>query len=129
MNPIPILIVGATLLLGALKVGEPWKAPTEADALKSPVANDPKALVRGTKLFNAYCWQCHGVTGKGDGPGAANLKVKPADLGSAPVQSQTDGAIFWKLSNGRGEMQPFQHTLGKEERWFLVSYIRSLNNH
>lgn len=35
---------------------------------------------RGRKLFNQYCATCHGVTGKGEGPVAAALKVGPPDL-------------------------------------------------
>ena len=41
------------------------------------------------------------------------------------VQKQTDGEIFWKISNGRGAMPPWKH-LPEKERWELVNYIRSL---
>lgn len=114
------------MLLSWTVVNEPWKAPTEADKLSNPLANDPKAMTKGRKLFDAYCWVCHGATGKGDGPSAAALKVRPAALHSALVQSQTDGAIFWKVTNGRGEMAPYVHSLSDAQRWALVSYIRSL---
>lgn len=40
----------------------------------------PVAGVAGSVSFNAYCAQCHGVSGKGNGPAAAALKVTPADL-------------------------------------------------
>jgi mono/diheme cytochrome c family protein len=36
--------------------------------------------VRGPDLFNAHCAACHGPDGKGNGPAAAALKTKPADL-------------------------------------------------
>lgn len=36
--------------------------------------------VAGPDLFRAYCATCHGVDGKGDGPAAAALKTKPANL-------------------------------------------------
>jgi mono/diheme cytochrome c family protein len=36
--------------------------------------------VKGPDLFHAYCAACHGVEGKGDGPAAAALKTKPANL-------------------------------------------------
>jgi mono/diheme cytochrome c family protein len=35
---------------------------------------------RGQALFGAYCASCHGASGKGDGPGAVNLKKAPPDL-------------------------------------------------
>jgi mono/diheme cytochrome c family protein len=34
----------------------------------------------GSDNFNAYCAPCHGRTGTGDGPVAAALKTRPADL-------------------------------------------------
>ena len=34
----------------------------------------------GQDLFRQYCAVCHGTAAKGDGPAAAALKVKPADL-------------------------------------------------
>jgi mono/diheme cytochrome c family protein len=36
--------------------------------------------VRGPDLYHAHCAACHGPDGKGDGPVAAALKTKPADL-------------------------------------------------
>lgn len=34
----------------------------------------------GAEMFKQYCAVCHGPAGKGDGPAAADLKTKPADL-------------------------------------------------
>ena len=34
----------------------------------------------GSDLFRAYCANCHGGDGKGQGPVASVLKVSPADL-------------------------------------------------
>lgn len=34
----------------------------------------------GKEMFGTYCAPCHGLDGKGDGPAAAALKKKPADL-------------------------------------------------
>jgi mono/diheme cytochrome c family protein len=36
--------------------------------------------VKGPDLYRAHCSSCHGPEGKGDGPLAAALKTKPADL-------------------------------------------------
>ena len=36
--------------------------------------------VDGATTFRAYCAQCHGVSGRGNGPAAAALKMPPADL-------------------------------------------------
>jgi mono/diheme cytochrome c family protein len=34
----------------------------------------------GPGMFKSYCSPCHGISGKGDGPAAAALNPKPADL-------------------------------------------------
>jgi mono/diheme cytochrome c family protein len=56
---------------------------------------------------------------------AVALNPKPADWTSAKVQSESDGEIFWKISNGRGAMPPWKH-LAENDRWALIRYIRSL---
>jgi len=36
--------------------------------------------VAGRALFDQYCVSCHGADGRGDGPAAAGLAKRPADL-------------------------------------------------
>lgn len=103
-----------------------WIAPAAADTLVNPIKSNPVAITEGQKLYDKYCWACHGKTGKGDGPGAKNLNPKPADHTSTIVQNQSDGALFWKISKGRGAMQPYERSLNKTQRWQLVIFIRSL---
>jgi mono/diheme cytochrome c family protein len=90
------------------------------------------ALIAGLALGGAAwaqaqvnCVSCHGASGKGDGAAAVALNPKPADWTSARVQGETDGELFWKISNGRGAMPPWKH-LPENERWSLIQYIRSL---
>jgi len=47
--------------------------------------------VRGPDLFHAHCAPCHGSEGKGNGPAAAALKTKPADL---TVLARNNGGTF-----------------------------------
>lgn len=103
---------------------EPWKAPAEADTIKSPLSFSPEVIKEGEKLFAVYCVSCHGKTGLGDGsPG--KFKVEPANFHSKRVADQTDGALFWKLSNGRGISMPsYKAVFSDEKRWQLIAYIR-----
>ncbi len=48
-------------------------------ALAGCVTNEPEE-VSGRAIYQDYCLACHGDAGKGDGPGAAGLSKKPADL-------------------------------------------------
>lgn len=104
-----------------------WKAPPEADTLKNPFTYDPSTLREGKELYNIYCVSCHGPTGLGDGsPG--KFKVEPANFHSEKVSDQSDGALFWKLTNGRGTSMPaYGEALPEETRWKLVSYIRQFS--
>jgi len=104
-----------------------WKAPEKADTLENPLENNERILNAGKQIFDQLCAVCHGKTGKGDGVTAATLKPKPADLSDKTVQAQTDGALYWKISEGRPPMPPFKSQLNEKQVWALVTYIRSLN--
>jgi mono/diheme cytochrome c family protein len=100
----------------------PWVAPADSKAMKNPV----KGIGNAKKSVETNCVSCHGPGGKGDGPAAAALPPpKPANWTSATVQKETDGELFWKMSNGRGAMPPWKH-LPEQERWEIVNYIRTL---
>jgi mono/diheme cytochrome c family protein len=119
------LAVGITS--GIYAQGSDWKAPAEAKNTKNPTnKGDAKVVSEGKKLAEQNCVTCHGNSGKGDGPAAAALPPpKPADWTAAKVAAESDGEIFWKISNGRGAMPPWKH-LPENQRWALVDYIRSL---
>jgi mono/diheme cytochrome c family protein len=57
-----------TLGVKDFKFYEPWKDKFFKNA----------RVQRGRQLYIEYCAQCHGASGKGDGPGALDLKPRPA---------------------------------------------------
>ncbi len=103
-----------------------WKAPEVTKGWKNPLAPSEEVLNKGEKIFRLLCVACHGQDGKGDPGMRETLNPPPADLTSVRVQQQTDGAIFWKISEGRGMMASYKNMLSEEERWALVHYIRQL---
>ncbi len=108
--------------VGAASAQGPWVAPAEAKHTKNPV----KGTGNAPKTVETNCVACHGASGHGDGPAAAALPPpKPANWTSEGVQKQTDGEIFWKITNGRGAMPPWRH-LPEKDRWEVVNYIRTL---
>lgn len=105
-----------------------WVAPPSADAIQNPYPPEPLVVQQGEELYQVYCWSCHGETGYGDGAAGGALGVKPANFHADPVKKQSDGALFWKLSEGRGNMPPFKESLSEEQRWQLVTYLRKLGD-
>lgn len=106
--------------------GSTWVAPASASQIKNPFAGNADATKAGKKLYTSYCAVCHGDTGKGDGVAAVALNPKPAKFASESVQSQSDGTLFWKMTEGRAPMASYKDVLKEEQRWQLVNYIREL---
>jgi mono/diheme cytochrome c family protein len=98
-----------------------WRVPVEAAGRSNPLAARPEAAAGGAKLFKRNCVECHGE----DGAGLARKNA--ADLQLVVVQEQSDGTLFWKISNGNPDrgMPPFSR-LPELQRWQLVLYLRKL---
>ena len=106
---------------------KPWVAPDAARAVKNPVAPTPQNLAAAQQTFTDNCVQCHGEKGMGDGDTGKILKVKPANFTDPKLMAlETDGSLFWKMSEGRGPMPSWKADLSDTERWQLVNYIRKL---
>lgn len=103
-----------------------WVAPAWADTLQNPLKGDAAATEAGKAIFSTICFVCHGNEGKGDGINAASLERKPANLTSAAVQRQSDGALFWKISKGNPPMLSFEQSLSETQRWQVINYVRKL---
>jgi mono/diheme cytochrome c family protein len=115
-------------LLGTLAwaAGSDWRAPPSAANRPNPVPANANTIALGQKLYVANCLTCHGPEGKGDGPGAAALEKKPANLGERIKSTgEKDGELFWKISEGRAPMVTWKASLSETQRWELVNYIRT----
>ncbi len=103
-----------------------WQAPDEARQLKNPLSETTEIIEKGQKIFKSLCVSCHGENGAGNPVMLKTLNPPPANLTSAKVQQQTDGEIFWKITEGRGLMASYKNMLSDEDRWAVVKYIRQL---
>lgn len=99
----------------------------------SPTGFAAESIARGAALFPAHCAACHGATGHGDGPRAAQLPVRPADLTAPHLWDHADGDLFWWLTSGIEApegglaMQGFGTAISADDRWALIDYIRAHN--
>lgn len=125
------LLVGLTaiFIVAALIFGqgssEKWTAPARASAKKNPVPADAASIGRGKAVYTAECFTCHGPSGKGDGPQAAQLEKNPGNL--TKLQGQSPGALFWKVSEGKKPMPTFSTKLSEQQRWDVVNFIQTLS--
>lgn len=125
-----LVSVGATAFYALGQEGksgdDDWKAPVRAAKKKNPVPADEKSIARGKEVYAQNCLSCHGATGKGDGPAAKDLPKKVRDLADPKTVSETDGALFWKITEGKAPMTGYEKLLPEEDRWHVVNYLRTL---
>ena len=50
----------------------------------------------------------------------------PPSLTRDELTELPDGSLFWTVTNGVNRMPSFKRLLNAEERWTIISYIRSL---
>lgn len=105
---------------------EKWTAPAAEARKKNPVAVSESSLAAGQRIYVKRCVACHGKTGKGDGPDAADLGIHPAKLSDGLIRGQTDGELFWKITVGKKPMPNYGSRLSPTDRWNVINYLRSL---
>lgn len=100
-----------------------------ARGLKNPLAGNmsPQILSLGQRKFDTYCAVCHGEHGKGDGPVAPKMALKPPPLISEKVIGFPDARIYHIITDGQGVMASYAYQLVDErDRWAIVNYVRNL---
>jgi mono/diheme cytochrome c family protein len=110
----------------------PGEAPDGAMPAMPPAAPST-GTPDGPTLYARWCASCHGTTGRGDGPNASNLPVKPAAHGAREAMSaRPDDSLFDTIAGGGAimnrspRMPAFGATLSPAEIRALVRHIRSL---
>ena len=103
-----------------------WTAPAAEARKKNPVAVSESSLAAGQKIYLKRCLACHGKTGNGDGPDAADLGIHPAKLSDPAIVAETDGALFWKITVGKKPMPNYGSRLSPTDRWSVINYLRTL---
>jgi len=119
------LIASALVTLSAEQ--SKWSAPAAEAQKKNPVAASESSLAAGRKIYTKTCAMCHGKTGDADGPAVIELNIHPAKLSDPQLATQSDGALFWKITTGKKPMPAYGKRLSETDRWNLVNYIRTLS--
>ena len=130
-TPIKILL-GLVIVLILVSIGlaafheTPWNVPLEDKVRKNPLPANDANLNAAKPVYNEYCSNCHGDTGKGDGSDAMMYDPAPSDLTEPKHMTHlTDGEIFYQITQGRKPMPSFRKKLTEDQRWQLVILVRS----
>jgi putative copper resistance protein D len=120
---IVLLVIFGIVGLIALRPGIVQAYPTSFYASTQPYA--APSVARGAPLYAQNCAVCHGVSGRGDGPLAAKLPIRPADLTEPHLFAHKVGEMFWWISYGRGDgvMPGFADKLTPDQRWDLINFV------
>lgn len=107
----------------ALSESSPKEEPQETAS--SPTnGGDP---AKGKTVYGTYCANCHGLTGKGDGPIGQSLLPPAANLTTSGNKSDTE--LLKTIQNGRpGTAMPsWKGDLSAQDILNVLSYIRTLS--
>ena len=116
-----------TTLTMAQAPAKPWPVPDKFATTKNPVKAEAENLKEGRDIYQTHCQSCHGKKGKGDGTKAAQLETQSGDFTLPAFQKQTDGALYYKIVEGRKDMPSFKKKIPEaSDIWNVVNYVRTL---
>lgn len=84
--------------------------------LPQAMANDP---VRGAKVYQQHCLNCHGAGGMATWPGAPNFARREGVM-------KADTVLRERIRNGRGACPSYRGILNDQAIQDVIVYIRTL---
>jgi copper transport protein len=120
-----VVLVAVGIGLGLLVSTHSDPPVSEEEARReNPVPASAESIARGRMLFSANCAQCHGESGRGDGPLASTLSIPPANLYDH-IPFHPDQFFFGVITRGlSGVMPSFEAQLSEEDRWNILNFLR-----
>lgn len=100
--------------------------PAALAGFVNPIADDPRALERGRRLYDENCRFCHGETGRGDGGLAELWQPRPAHLARQDLVNESDGQLYWTISLAPKGMPAFATRMSGPDRFTLIRHLRAL---
>lgn len=97
-------------------------------SMPNPIPVTPEGLQEGKRLYGVYCGICHGaeMDGKGYLVTGTIYGGVPANLvGDERLQNSAEGYFYHVLQHGVGSMGSYAYAMTREQRWQLVSYVKS----
>lgn len=117
---VALLLSGSLLCFAAANGAWLSKVPQADHERVNPYVGQSDAVAAGKNLYLENCAKCHGENAEG-------RHGRPS-LRSERLRNATDGEIAWIIKNGQMlKGMPSWAGLPEQERWQLVTYLRSLN--
>ena len=91
-----------------------------------PIHLDAATLARGRVLYDVYCSPCHDRTGYGNGMIVRRGFKRPESFHATRLKESAPGYFFQVMTNGFGEMSPYNAQMTPAERWAVAGYVRAL---
>jgi|SRR5579863_2848349 len=123
-----LIVIVISIVYALTHQSREWIVPEEAKQRQNPLTATDSNVRAARDVYFEDCENCHGKTGKGDGPEAHMHDPAPADL-SDPLRMKaiSDGELFFKISEGHRPMPAFKRKLTEEQRWQLVLFVRAFS--
>ncbi len=94
---------------------------------RMPVEITAELINEGQARFNVYCAPCHDETGLGKGMVPRRFPAwQPQNLMEQRILDMADGDIFDVITYGRRTMPPYGFANDPQQRWAIISYVRTL---
>lgn len=103
------------------KYYEPWTSPEFGKA----------SAGRGKVIYKEYCMQCHGASGKGDGPAASGIEPKPAihaniAFDQVPTEYLYNMINYGGAAMGKSPNMPYWGlTIGQQGVADVIAYLKA----
>tara|TARA_Y100000782_G_scaffold115544_1_gene159873 strand:- start:23624 stop:24283 length:660 start_codon:yes stop_codon:yes gene_type:complete len=115
----------------------PFEYPNTAEGyelagkeLKNPIPYSEAVVKEGKEIYETFCYECHGMKGKGDGPVASNPRWPgPPPAYDGRLKDLPEGQIFFSIHYGKNMMGSHASQISQEDRWKLVYYVQQLQGH
>lgn len=91
----------------------------------TPYPASEASLARGEKIYQDFCFGCHGPVGDGMGPAQPYLNPPPLNFTILKGRGISGGIIYYQIMNGiTGTAMPyFKRELESEKIWDVGNYI------
>ncbi|MBP8829196.1 MAG: cbb3-type cytochrome c oxidase subunit II [Desulfobacter sp.] len=93
--------------------------------IPTPYPASEASLARGEKIYQDFCFGCHGPVGDGMGPAQPYLNPPPLNFTILKGRGISGGIIYYQIMNGiTGTAMPyFKRELESEKIWDVGNYI------